>query len=88
MGVGGQLHGLTALYPGTVVLVPNEYKAIWVPQPVWMFWVRNISTAPAVNQTTIPQMSSHNTNYAITAPNGVLRRYATRVIMLSIELTG
>lgn len=46
---------------------------------------RNNSTTPAVNQT-IPQMSSHNTNYAITAPNGVLTKYITTVIMLSIEL--
>ena len=81
-----QLHGLTALYPGTAVLVPTEYKVGWVPQPVWMFWIRNNSTAPAVTQTTIPQMSSHNTNYAITAPHGVLRKYITIDIMLSIEL--
>jgi len=47
---------------------------------------RNNLTAPAVNQTTIPQMASHNTNYAITAPNWVLRKYVTRVITLSIEL--
>jgi hypothetical protein len=83
MGVSGQLHGPTALYPGTTVLVPTEYKARWVPQPVW---IRNISTALVVNQTAIPQLSSHNTNYAITAPNGVLRKYVTRVITLSIDL--
>jgi len=33
MGVRGQLHGPTALYPATAVLVPPEYKARWGPQP-------------------------------------------------------
>jgi hypothetical protein len=58
MGVSDQLHGLTALYPGKAVLVPTEYKAGWVLQPVWIFWIRNNSTGPAVNQTTVSQMSS------------------------------
>jgi hypothetical protein len=62
MGVSGQLHGQSALYPGTAVLVPTEYKVGWVPQTVWMFWIRNNSTAPAVKfprcPVTIPPMLS------------------------------
>jgi hypothetical protein len=58
MGVSGQLHGLTALYPAKAVLIPTEYKTEWGPQPVWKLWIWNKSTAPAANHTTIPEMSS------------------------------
>ena len=41
MEVSGQHYAL-AKYPWEVTLVPTEYEARWILEPVWVFW-RNVS---------------------------------------------
>jgi len=42
MEVTGQLRTLAALFPLKELWIPIEYKAVWAPGPVWMFWRREL----------------------------------------------
>ena len=68
----GQLYATAALSLHKPSLLPFEYDPAWVPEPVWMFLVRDISLTSAQDRSTIPRTSKprtiHYTEYAVPAP--------------------
>jgi hypothetical protein len=56
MEVSGQIYTPAAV-PREIIVAPIDCEAGWVPEPVWMFWRREKSLAPAEIRT--PDRPAH-----------------------------
>ena len=67
----GQLHAPAALHTEEEPAVPSEKGADCTPEPVWTFWSRDKSFAPARVRT--PYHPAHSLASTLTAPSQLSR---------------
>jgi hypothetical protein len=68
MGVSGQRHAPTALYPREMTLVSIGQEVGWAPEPVRTQRLEEKSFAPAGDRISIARSSRHYTDWATPAP--------------------
>jgi hypothetical protein len=81
MGVSGQRHAPTALYPGERTPGTHYTGAGWAPEPVWTQRLEEKSSASVGDRTpVVHSVVRHETDWATPAHNQIVHRYINKYV--------